>query len=160
MNHIKYARSKLSPNLWYVQKEGKRIQRLEAERGKYKEGMGSFLMHYRLAVVSCLPIRGWLETRDFICDVRQSSEVFFYTYTRINENRDYGQGDPLRWPRDTLYPQTLALTSPACGGRSFVIVRLRTNATDFFFCFCLYREFKNSVHVQCMKNKINHIYSP
>jgi hypothetical protein len=25
-----------------------------------------------------------------------------------------GRGDPLRWPRDTLYPQKLALTS---GGR-------------------------------------------
>jgi hypothetical protein len=26
-------------------------------------------------------------------------------------------GDPLRWPRDTLYPQKLALTSPTSGGR-------------------------------------------
>jgi hypothetical protein len=25
------------------------------------------------------------------------------------ENREYGRGDPLRWPRDTLYPQNLAL---------------------------------------------------
>jgi hypothetical protein len=31
-----------------------------------------------------------------------------------------GRGDPLRWPRDTLYPQKLALTSP-----------LRTKATEF-----------------------------
>jgi hypothetical protein len=22
------------------------------------------------------------------------------------ENREYGRGDPLRWPRDTLYPQS------------------------------------------------------
>jgi hypothetical protein len=41
------------------------------------------------------------------------------------ENREYGRGDPLRWPRDTLYPQTLALTSPTRGGR------LRTKATEF-----------------------------
>jgi hypothetical protein len=27
------------------------------------------------------------------------------------ENQDYGCGDPLRWPRDTHYPQMLALTS-------------------------------------------------
>jgi hypothetical protein len=42
------------------------------------------------------------------------------------ENREYGHGNPLRWPRDTLYPQKLALTSPTCGGRSFGIVRLWT----------------------------------
>jgi hypothetical protein len=38
------------------------------------------------------------------------------------ENR----GDPLRWPRDTIYPQKLVLTSPTSGGRSVGIVRLRT----------------------------------
>jgi hypothetical protein len=27
------------------------------------------------------------------------------------ENRINGRGDPLRWPRDTLYPQKFALTS-------------------------------------------------
>jgi hypothetical protein len=42
------------------------------------------------------------------------------------ENRINGQGDPLRWPRDTLYPQKLALTSPTSGGRSLCIVPLRT----------------------------------
>jgi hypothetical protein len=50
------------------------------------------------------------------------------------ENREYGRGDPLRWPRDTLYPQKLALTSPICGGRSVGTVHLRTKTTDFF-CF-------------------------
>jgi hypothetical protein len=43
------------------------------------------------------------------------------------ENRD-----PLRWPRDTLYPQKLALTSPTSGGRSVGIVRFRTKTTEFF----------------------------
>jgi hypothetical protein len=38
----------------------------------------------------------------------------------------------LRWPRNTLYPQKLALTSPTSGGRSVGIVRLRTKATEFF----------------------------
>jgi hypothetical protein len=28
------------------------------------------------------------------------------------ENRYYGHRDPSRWPRDTIYPQKLALTSP------------------------------------------------
>jgi hypothetical protein len=34
------------------------------------------------------------------------------------EKRDYGRGDPLRWPRDTLYQLKLALTSPTGCGRS------------------------------------------
>jgi hypothetical protein len=33
------------------------------------------------------------------------------------ENRDYGSRDPSCWPRDTLYPQKLALTSQTSGGR-------------------------------------------
>jgi hypothetical protein len=48
------------------------------------------------------------------------------------ENREYGRGDPLPWPRDTLYPQKL--TSPTSGGRSVGIVRLRTKATE---CVCV-----------------------
>jgi hypothetical protein len=47
------------------------------------------------------------------------------------ENREYGRGDPLRWPRDTLYPQKLALTAATCGGCSVGIVRLRTKTTEF-----------------------------
>jgi hypothetical protein len=47
------------------------------------------------------------------------------------ENREYGCGDPLRWPRDTLYRQKLALTSPTCGGRLVGIVHLRTKTTEF-----------------------------
>jgi hypothetical protein len=47
------------------------------------------------------------------------------------ENRKYGRGDPLRWPRDTLYPQKLALTSASSGDRSVGIVLLRTKATEF-----------------------------
>jgi hypothetical protein len=43
--------------------------------------------------------------------------------------------DPLSYPRDTLYPQTLALTSPTSSGRSAVIVRSRTQATDFMVSF-------------------------
>jgi hypothetical protein len=47
---------------------------------------------------------------------RNSSDSFL-------EFSEYGRGDPLRWPRDTIYPQQLALTSPTSGGRS------RTKAT-------------------------------
>jgi hypothetical protein len=47
------------------------------------------------------------------------------------ETLEYGRVDPLRWPRDTLYPQKLALTMPTSGGRLVVIVRSRTKATEF-----------------------------
>jgi hypothetical protein len=49
------------------------------------------------------------------------------------ESREYGRGNPLRWPCDILYPQRLTLTSPTSGVRSVGIVRSRTKATDFSF---------------------------
>jgi hypothetical protein len=48
-------------------------------------------------------------------------------------NREYGRGDPSRWPCGTLYTQNLVLTSSTSGGRSVGIVRCRTQATEFFF---------------------------
>jgi hypothetical protein len=46
------------------------------------------------------------------------------------ENRDYSCRDPPRLPRDTFYPQKLALTSPTSGGRSVGMVHSRIKATD------------------------------
>jgi hypothetical protein len=54
------------------------------------------------------------------------------------ENREYGRRDPSRWPRGTLYPRKLALTSPRSGGRSVGIVRSRTQATEFSFLILVY----------------------
>jgi hypothetical protein len=54
-------------------------------------------------------------------------ECFSFRVKKIEIN---GRGDPLLWPRDTLYPQKLALTSPICSGRSVGIVCLRTKATE------------------------------
>jgi hypothetical protein len=48
------------------------------------------------------------------------------------EIREYCRRDPSRWPRVTLYPQKLAVTSPTSGSRSVGIVRSRTQATEFF----------------------------
>jgi hypothetical protein len=59
------------------------------------------------------------------------------------ENREYGRGDPLHWPRDTLYPQKFALTSQTSGGRSVGIVSLRTKATEFFLLFCVCVHYRN-----------------
>jgi hypothetical protein len=44
--------------------------------------------------------------------------------------REYGCGDSSRWPRGTLYPQKLAVTSPTSGGHSVGIVRSWTQATE------------------------------
>jgi hypothetical protein len=40
------------------------------------------------------------------------------------EIQDYGRGDPSLWPRGTLYPRKLALTSPTSCGLSVGIVSL------------------------------------
>jgi hypothetical protein len=44
---------------------------------------------------------------------------------------EYGHGDPLRWPYDTLYPLKLALTSPTSCYRAVGIVCSQTKATEF-----------------------------
>jgi hypothetical protein len=61
------------------------------------------------------------------------------------ENREYGRGDPLRWPCDTLYQQKLVLTSPTSGGHSVGTVLLWTKATEFVlfllrFSLCLVKK--------------------
>jgi hypothetical protein len=57
------------------------------------------------------------------------------------ENREYGRRDPSRWPHGTLYPQKLA-TSPTTGGRSVDLVRLRSDAMEFFYGY-LFDHFQN-----------------
>jgi hypothetical protein len=49
------------------------------------------------------------------------------------EGRGYGRGDPSRWPRGTLYPQNLALTSPTSGGRSVGILLEDSGHGGFFY---------------------------
>jgi hypothetical protein len=46
------------------------------------------------------------------------------------ESLEYGREDPSRWPRDILYQQKFALTSPTSGGNSAGTVRSRTQATE------------------------------
>jgi hypothetical protein len=58
------------------------------------------------------------------------------------ENREYGSGGPLRFPRGTLYPQKLAQTSPTSGGRSIGIVTLRTKVA---FGFVVSDEYTSSI---------------
>jgi hypothetical protein len=47
------------------------------------------------------------------------------------ENREYDRRGFRRWPRNTLYHQKLALTSPRSGGRLIGIIRSRTQAMEF-----------------------------
>jgi hypothetical protein len=53
------------------------------------------------------------------------------------ENREYGRRDPSRWPRGTLYPQKLAITSPTSGGRLVSIVCSRTQTMEFSLVLCV-----------------------
>jgi hypothetical protein len=46
-----------------------------------------------------------------------------------------GRGNSLRSPRNTLYPQKMALTSSTSGDHSVGIVRLRTKASEFSLVF-------------------------
>jgi hypothetical protein len=47
-----------------------------------------------------------------------------------NSGYNYAVYIPSRWPRDTLYPHKLALTSSTSGSHSVAIVRSRTKATE------------------------------
>jgi hypothetical protein len=51
------------------------------------------------------------------------------------ENREYGPGESVALITRHPLSANLALTSLTSGGRSGGIVRLRTKATEFFFCF-------------------------
>jgi hypothetical protein len=48
------------------------------------------------------------------------------------EDREYGRTDPSRWPRSTLYPQKLTLTSPTSGCSTVGIVYSWSQATEFY----------------------------
>jgi hypothetical protein len=54
------------------------------------------------------------------------------------EGEDYGRRDPSHWPRDTLCPQKLALTSPTSGDRSVGIVRSLTKAMELLLLLLLF----------------------
>jgi hypothetical protein len=62
---------------------------------------------------------------------------------------------PLRWPRNTLYPQKLALTSPISGGRSVGIVRLRTKSHGVFFIASCHR---HSAVVEGIRSSLHAVY--
>jgi hypothetical protein len=57
-------------------------------------------------------------------------ELYLSTKVAGQKHEIIDSGNPLRRPRDTLYPQKLALTSPTSGGRSVGIVRSRIKATE------------------------------
>jgi hypothetical protein len=64
--------------------------------------------------------------------------------------RKYGRVDPLRWPRNILYSQKLALTSSTSDGLSVGIVSSRAKAAEFvcFVLFCLFSVYRLLVDVR------------
>jgi hypothetical protein len=51
-------------------------------------------------------------------------DLAIFKFFNLIENREYSHKDPLFWPRDTFYPQKLALSS---------FTSSRTQATGFSF---------------------------
>jgi hypothetical protein len=67
-----------------------------------------------------------------VSEVKPQNALFSNYNTHPGLERwEYSRGDPLHWPRDTLNPQKLALTSPTSSGRSVDIVHSRTEVTEF-----------------------------
>jgi hypothetical protein len=50
------------------------------------------------------------------------------------------------WPRGTLYPEKLELTSPTSGGRSVGTVHLRTKAKLFEYFLVFYNNYKHKLY--------------
>jgi hypothetical protein len=113
-----------------------------------------------LLTIRHLDVQTWSRTAQNLR--RNCSETFIRNFVKLSqfvqilkgvhtdsgvEDREYGRGDPLRWPSDTLYPQKLALTSPTRGGRSVDIVHSRTKATEF-----------SSVHKERQYGRIRKMY--
>jgi hypothetical protein len=61
------------------------------------------------------------------------------------ESREYGRMDPSRWPRDTLYPQKFALTSPTIAGHSVGIVGCGLRP-----CSCFWLDLMQSAACPCV----------
>jgi hypothetical protein len=99
------------------------------------------------------PLDGIVEELNAMQDEVRSIN-FCSSFTSSLENREYGRRDPSRWPRDTIYPQKLALISPTSGGRSVGVVRSRAQATEFsFFYFLVVSHtgpwFVNALRLRC-----------
>jgi hypothetical protein len=76
------------------------------------------------------------------------------------EDREYGRGDWLRWPRDTLYPQNLALNSPTSDGRLVGIVRLQSKTTELKIIFTFSDRRRDEKVLDWMVSSITRIQSP
>jgi hypothetical protein len=62
------------------------------------------------------------------------------------ESQEYGRKEATLRPRGALCPLKQALTSPTSGGRSFGIVRLRTQATEFNWVFLVSESILRNAH--------------
>jgi hypothetical protein len=76
----------------------------------------------------------FLALRDFLWSIATTIEELLRRNSSDSglESRDYGRRELQPWPRDTLYPQKLALNSSTSGGRSIGIVSSRTKATSYY----------------------------
>jgi hypothetical protein len=98
---------------------------------KYKIYKKRCLIYDDWALVEDVPI---LSSRMVFCT---GALQFFLSKLILFIRLLYGRRDPSRWPRGTLYLQTLAITSPTSGGRLVDVVRSRTQTMEFLVLVCL-----------------------
>jgi hypothetical protein len=105
--------------------------------GYRSRGLGFDSRHYQIFLELAGPERGPLSI------VSTTEELLGRNSSGSGlESREYGRVDPLHWPRDTLYPQKLALTSPTSGGRSVGILLSRTKSTEHLYANILITNLK------------------
>jgi hypothetical protein len=99
-----------------------------------------YLRVYSFPTLQCVYISVWVSTEFYytsnVCIWYRQISLSLWSLSGL-ENREYGRRNSSRWPRDTLYPQKVALTSPTGGDRSVGIVRSRTQATELFDRFTM-----------------------
>jgi hypothetical protein len=72
------------------------------------------------------------------CTIFTLHVILYYTVLSGLNNWEYGRRYPSRWPRGTLYPQKLTLTSPTSCFCSVGIVRSRTQDMEYTYYIILH----------------------
>jgi hypothetical protein len=112
--------------------------------GYRSRGFGFDSLHYQIFCEVLGLERGPLS---LVSKLEEYLEEKVAIWTIEQKILSYCLRDPLRWPRDTLYPQRLALTSLTIGGRLVGRVLSRTKATELLLLLLLLKvTLQNLVH--------------
>jgi hypothetical protein len=70
------------------------------------------------------------------------------------ENREYGSNNRSLWPRNTLYPQKLALTSPISGGCSIGVFTCGLRPRSYIGRFCTWNPLTQCLPRQSLADSV------